>query len=235
MTQRTHLTLLILLIGLPAIFFSTNMSAAPQNTLDRVQHTAEEFVKNIVEKPEKGQLTVKAANLDSRLRLTPCSAPLESSIPGKQNLSGNVTVLVRCEPENWQVYVPVRIKLLLPRVVAAKPLSRGEVLSAANLDIRMVETRFQRGILFDNPQQIIGSKVKRNVNMGDAVEGGDICLVCRNDSVLIKAGGNGLNIVTKGIALSDGSLGEQIRVQNTKSKRVVDGIITGVGEVTVNF
>ncbi len=72
--------------------------------------------------------------------------------------------------------------------------------------------------------------------MGDAIQGSDICLVCRNDSVLIKAGRSGLNIVTKGTALSDGSLGgEQIRVQNTKSKRIVDGTITGVGEVTVNF
>lgn len=235
MTQRTHLTLLTNFFGLLAFFFSAIVSSAPQSTLDMVQHTAEEYVKTIVEIPQKGQLTVKAANLDSRLKLTTCSAPLNSSIPGKQSLTGNVTVLVSCETEGWQVYVPVRTQLLLPRVVAAKPLSRGIVLSASDLTIQMIETRFQRGVIFEHPQQIIGSKVKRNVNMGEAVQGNDICLVCRNDSVLIKAGGGGLNIVTKGTALSDGSLGEQIRVQNTKSKRVVDGIITGVGEVTVNF
>lgn len=235
MTQRTHLTLLTIFFGLLAFFFSTIVSSAPQNTLDKVRHTAEEYVKTIVEIPQKGQLTVKAANLDSRLKLTTCPAPLRSSIPGKQSLTGNVTVLVSCETEGWQVYVPVRTQLLLPRVVAAKPLSRGVVLSASDLTIQMIETRFQRGVIFEHPQQIIGSKVKRNVNMGEAVQGNDICLVCRNDSVLIKAGGGGLNIVTKGTALSDGSLGEQIRVQNTKSKRVVDGIITGVGEVTVNF
>ncbi|MCW8328155.1 flagellar basal body P-ring formation protein FlgA [Photobacterium sp. SDRW27] len=235
MTQRTHLTLLPIINGLLAFFFSTIVSATPQATLDMVQHTAVEYVKNIIDTPPKGELTIKAANLDSRLKLTPCSAPLKSTIPGKQSLSGNVTVLVSCEPNNWQVYVPVRTRLLLPRVVAAKPLARGVVLSAPDLAVSMVETRFQRGVVFELPQQIIGSKVKRAVNMGEAIQGNDICLVCRNDSVLIKAGGGGLNIVTKGTALSDGSLGEQIRVQNTKSKRVVDGIITGVGEVTVNF
>ncbi len=200
-----------------------------------VQHTAEEYVKTIVDSPPKGQLTVKAANLDSRLKLTICPVPLESSVPGKQSLTGNITVLVSCRSESWQVYVPVRIQLLLPRVVATKPLARGVVLSSSDLVVQMVETRFQRGVVFEHPQQIIGSKVKRNVNMGDAIQGSDICLVCRNDSVLIKAGRSGLNIVTKGTALSDGSLGEQIRVQNTKSKRIVDGTITGVGEVTVNF
>ncbi|RWX56522.1 flagellar basal body P-ring formation chaperone FlgA [Photobacterium chitinilyticum] len=235
MTQRTHLTLLTIFFGLLVFFFSTFVSAAPQNTLNMVQHTAEEYVKTIVDFPPKSQLTVKAANLDSRLKLTICPEHLESSVPGKQSLTGNVTVLVSCRSESWQVYVPVRIQLLLPRVVATKPLARGVVLSASDLAVQMVETRFQRGVVFEHPQQIIGSKVKRNVNMGDAIQGSDICLVCRNDSVLIKAGRSGLNIVTKGTALSDGSLGEQIRVQNTKSKRVVDGTITGVGEVTVNF
>ena len=235
MTQRTQLTLLPLFIGLLAIFFSPNAPAAAQTEHEMVQQAAEEYVKNMIETPARGQLTVQAANLDSRLRLTACPAPLDTSIPGKQSLTGNVTVLVSCQPENWQVYVPVRIRLLLPRVVASKPLARGAVLTAEDLVVQLVETRFQRGIVFDHPEQIIGSKVKRAVNMGEAVQGNDICLVCRNDSVLIKAGGGGLNIVTQGTALSDGSLGDQIRVQNTKSKRVVDAIITGVGEVTVNY
>ncbi|UXI00606.1 flagellar basal body P-ring formation chaperone FlgA [Photobacterium sp. TY1-4] len=200
-----------------------------------VQHTAEEYVKTIVDKPSKGQLTVKAANLDSRLKLSHCAAPLDVSVPGKQSLSGNITVLVRCPTDDWQVYVPVQTQLLLPRVVAIKPLARGAVLTGADLDVRLVEARFQRGVLFDAPEQIIGSKVKRNVNIGEAIEGNDICLVCRNDVVLIKAGHSGFNVITKGTALSDGSLGEQIRVQNSKSKRIVDGVITGVGEVTVRF
>ncbi|MEJ2764179.1 flagellar basal body P-ring formation chaperone FlgA [Photobacterium sp. MCCC 1A19761] len=218
-----------------AIFFSPFVSAETQNPLDIIQHTAEEYVKTIVDKPTKGQLTVKAANLDSRLKLGHCTAPLDVSVPGKQSLSGNITVLVRCPTDGWQVYVPVQTQLLLPRVVAIKPLARGAVLTNADLDVQLVEARFQRGVLFDAPEQIIGSKVKRNVNIGEAIEGNDICLVCRNDAVLIKAGHSGFNVITKGIALSDGSLGEQVRVQNSKSKRIVDGVITGVGEVTVSF
>ncbi|UTV27051.1 flagellar basal body P-ring formation chaperone FlgA [Photobacterium atrarenae] len=235
MNRRTHFTLLSLLFGLLTIFFNGFVSAETQNPLDQVQHTAEEYVKTIIDQPARGQLTVQAASLDSRLKLTHCAAPLEPSIPGKQSLTGNITVLVRCPTDGWQVYVPVQTQLLLPRVVAVKPLARGAVLSAADLDIRLVEARFLRGVLFDRPEQIIGSKVKRGVKIGEAIEGNDICLVCRNDAVLIKAGRSGLNVITKGTALSDGSLGEQIRVQNSKSKRIVDGVITGVGEVTVNF
>ncbi|PSW19692.1 flagella basal body P-ring formation protein FlgA [Photobacterium sanctipauli] len=235
MTQKTHLPLLPLFIGLLACFFSTIVPASSENITVTVQRAAEAFVAEQITVPERGELRVTAATLDSRLRLTECSAPLNTSIPGKQSLTGNVTVLINCVPENWQVYVPVRTQLLLPRVVAAKPLARGMVLGTDDLTVQQVELRFQRGVVFERPEQIIGSKMKRTVNMGEAVQGGDICLVCRNDSVNIIAGNGGLSIITKGNALSDGSLGEQIRVQNSKSKRVIDAVITGVGEVTVNY
>ena len=235
MSQRTHLKLFTIIIGLLPIFFSTIIFAAPQTVLDTVRSAAKDHVAQIIPVPDKGQLNITASPLDSRLRLSQCPALLESSIPGKQSLSGNVTVLVRCSPEGWQVYVPVKVQLLLPRVVAATPLARGTLLTASHLSVRLVESRFQRGIVFEHPSEIIGSTVKRTVNMGEAVQGRDICLVCRNDTVMIKASGGGLNIVTKGTALTDGSLGEQVRVQNSQSKRIIDGIITGVGEVTVNF
>ncbi|MGF1699339.1 flagellar basal body P-ring formation protein FlgA [Photobacterium makurazakiensis] len=235
LTPKTHLPLLLFVIGLITFFFSAIANATAQNINVAVQRTAEEFVTKNITVPERGTLQVNAATLDSRLRLRQCSEPLNASIPGKQSLTGNVTVLVNCVPENWQVYVPVRTQLLLPRVVATKPLARGVVLSADDLTVEQVELRFQRGAVFERPEQIIGSKIKRTVNMGDAVQSGDICLVCRNDAVNIKAGNGGLNIVTNGIALSDGSLGEQIRVQNAKSKRVIDAVITSVGEVTVNY
>lgn len=218
-----------------AVFFSTFVSSEPQNPLDEVQQTAEHYVAQQINKPENGELHIKAATLDSRLRLTHCPEPLNVTIPGKQSLSGNITVLISCQPDNWQVYVPVRTQLLLPRVVATKPLARGMVLSNSDLTVKMIELRFQRGLVFEHPEQIIGSKIKRTVNMGEPVLGSDICLVCRNDAITIRAGGSGLSIVTKGVALSDGSLGEQIRVQNSKSKRMIDAVITGVGEVTVNY
>ncbi|OAN18638.1 flagellar biosynthesis protein FlgA [Photobacterium jeanii] len=235
MTNRAPFSPLVLIVGLFSIIFSAIVHGTSTNYLHTVQQTAKEFVLDNVEPPQNGELQVTPAQLDSRLRLTECSMPLNTSIPGKQSMTGNVTVLINCPTENWQVYVPVRVKLLLPRVVATKPLPRGTVIAAADLTIKLVENRFQRSISFEEPSQVIGSKVKRGINMGDTIEGNDICLVCRNESVLIRAGNSGLNIVTNGTALSDGSLGDQIRIQNNKSKRVVDGIITGVGEVTVNF
>nr|WP_284694882.1 flagellar basal body P-ring formation chaperone FlgA [Photobacterium galatheae] len=225
----------MIFIGILCGFLSANAIAASDNMLSNVRQAATDHIRSLVLRPERGELQISAAELDNRLRIGDCQEPLNRSVPGKQSLNGNVTVLISCPTSGWQVYVPVQVSLLLPRVVAARPLARGAVIHASDLKVDQVETRFQRSIVFEYPEQIIGSTVKRNINMGEAVEGNDICLVCRNDSVIIKAGQSGLNIVTKGTALSDGSLGEEIRVQNNKSRRIVSATITAVGEVTVRY
>ena len=44
-----------------------------------------------------------------------------------------------------------------------------------------------------------------------------------------------MTITTKGTALTDGSMGDQVRVKNDKSQRIIEGIVTNMSEVTVYF
>lgn len=235
MTSHQDQKLLPICIGLLLFFFNINSVAAKQNVLDNIENTAESYIKQQLTPPEHGTLQVKAASLDNRLRFSSCSTPLTAEIPGKQSLTGNVTVLVKCITEQWQLYVPVNVQLALPKVVAAVTLGRGTILSADKLSIKPIESRFQRGNDFSDPNALIGAKIKRNVKSGDLIQRRDICFVCRNETVIIRAGANGLQIITQGKALSDGAVGDEIRVQNTKSKRIIDAIITAVGEVTVKY
>ncbi|CSB03551.1 flagellar basal body P-ring biosynthesis protein FlgA [Vibrio cholerae] len=82
---------------------------------------------------------------------------------------------------------------------------------------------------------MIGAKIKKNIRVGDVIEQNDVCIVCRNESVVIRAGKSGMSITTKGTAMSDGVVGEQIKVKNDKSNRIIDAQVSGVGEVTVAF
>lgn len=75
----------------------------------------------------------------------------------------------------------------------------------------------------------------KNIRVGDVIEQTDVCIVCRNESVVIRAGKSGMSITTKGTAMSDGVLGEQIKVKNDKSNRIIDAQVSGVGEVIVAF
>lgn len=224
-----------LFIGTFLIGFSSIIAAATANQLEAVKVAAEEYVTTLIIPPAQGELNVQAGNLDSRLRLSNCQSPLDVSVPGRQSLNKSVTVMVTCNEDDWQVYVPVQISLLTPIVVAKRPLDRGVMLTSDDLTIQLVDARFQRGQTYTDVSTVVGSRIKRVVGIGQPVQGNDICMVCRSDEVVITATGNGLNIIAKGTALSDGALGEQIKVRNSKSNRIVDATITSVGQVIVKF
>lgn len=222
-------------IGFFTIFFTLSCHAASIEQLEAVQKAAEAHVNNSLSVPDHGKLVAKAASLDSRLKISDCPAPLTTSSSSTSNSSSNMTVLVECPDKNWKVYVPVRITLSLPLVTAAHNLTRGELVQSSDLSVSMIEMRAFRRQGFSQPDQVTGAKLKKNIRAGEVLERNDICVVCRNEKVIIKAVKNEMMITTKGTALSDGSHGEQIKVINDKSKRVVEGIVTGIGEITVYF
>ncbi len=223
-----------LFLFLSVIVINASALAASQKQIETIKEVATEHVKTLVSPPKNGELKISAGYVDTRLKLTDCPSPLIASIPARQQLQRSVTVLVECET-TWQVYLPVNIRLHTLVVIAKRPLDRGLTLTDDDLSLHLLDTRFQRGHTFTNVSQLIGARVKRNIGLNEALQGNDICIVCRNDVVILNANQENLNIVAKGTALGDGSLGEQIKVRNNKSNRIVDATITGVGQVAINF
>lgn len=235
MNRPSLIQLFCVYIGVIISAFSSIIAAAPASQLEAIKEAAESYVETLIFAPTHGKLTVEAGHLDSRLHFTNCPSPLLTTIPGRQNLNKSVTVLVKCEEDQWQVYIPVEIRLMTPIVVAKRPLGRGIIVNESDIIIQLVDSRFQRGRTYASTAPLIGAKVKRVVGIGEPIQSNDICMVCRNDKVVITAGKKGLSIVAKGTALSDGALGEQIKVRNTKSKRIVDATISAVGRVDITF
>ncbi len=222
-------------IGFLLFFFSLAANSATPEQLSMIREAAENHVLSTVDMPSGGELVVNAANVDDRLYATDCPEPLATSASSSNGSAANITVLVECKSDNWRIYVPVRLTITIPLLTAANPLSRGQMISIQDVTISMVDLLRFRRQGFSTPDTVIGAKIKKNVRVGDVIEQSDVCIVCRNESVVIKAGRSGMSITTKGTAMSDGVIGEQIKVKNDKSNRIIDAQVSGVGEVTVAF
>lgn len=222
-------------IGILLAFFSLSLSAATQDQIKTIQNAAEKHVLTSVEVPNGGELVANAANIDSRIFATDCPTTLSTSSSSNNASASNITVLVECEQDSWRVYVPVRLTITVPMVTAANHINRGQVVTKNDITISMVDLLRFRRQGFSSLDLVVGAKTKKNVRLGDVIEQNDVCVVCRNDTVIIQAQGDGMNITTKGTALSDGSFGEQIRVKNDKSNRIIDAQVSGIGEVIVQF
>lgn len=222
-------------IGFLFFFFSFSALSASESQIQQIQLTAEEYITATVEWPIGGTLEAKAANIDSRIFATDCPAPLNASSSSTNASASNITVLVECLEDNWRVYVPVRLIRTGPQVTLTAPLSRGQIISPSDVTISMVDLQRFRRQGFSSIEAVVGAKAKKNLRIGEIVEDRDICVVCRNETVTIKAVKSGMSITTKGVALTDGSHGEQIRVKNSKSNRIIEGRVSGISEVTVIF
>lgn len=177
--------------------------------------------------------------LDPRLNLPDCPQPPALSVREQPNLGSRLNVQVSCNAGlGWNLYVPVDIAVYTPVVATSGPLPRGATLTAA--DIQLVETDVTRlnGQYLTRPQDAVGLSLKRQLAAATPITGEVLAqpvLVKRGEAVTITAASGGLSVKMPGIAMSDGRRGEQIRVKNGNSARVIDAQVTDVGQVTVSM
>ncbi|GEM76832.1 flagellar basal body P-ring formation chaperone FlgA [Vibrio sagamiensis] len=233
--SRQVFTKPVSIIGIFIALFSSFVYSASENQLNEIKTAAEQHILNTVEQPLGGSLSVRAAKIDSRIKATDCLEGLITSASSTSSTRSNINVLVECPADNWKVYVPVRISASVPMIVATRPLARGDIIQSSDVVISMIELQRFRKDGFSTDTQVIGAKLKRNVRLGDVVERNDVCVVCRNEKVTIRATKGSMTITTQGTALQDGSSGEQVRVKNDKSQRIIEGTVTGIAEITITF
>jgi flagellar basal body P-ring formation protein FlgA len=115
-----------------------------------------------------------------------------------------------------------------------RPIERGEVLKASDLTI--VKRPKSDGPMITDLHAAIGLAARHQLHAGQPLHDDDLmkpALVQRNDNVTIIYEAPGLTLTLRGQAQDGGALGDTISVQNVQSKRMVQGVITGPGRVTV--
>lgn len=182
---------------------------------------------------------IETSPLDPRLRLGLCEQPLEAFFPAGARKQGNVTVGVRCTGSApWSIYVPAKVLVYDHVVVAVRPLSRGTLLTAEDMEIKELDVTSLAGGYFSSTDQVVGRTLRRNIQLGAAIGPGIVELpkvVRRGERVQILARTAGMEVRMEGEALEDGAEGELIRVRNRSSKRSVEGRVTGPGIIEVRL
>ncbi|WP_166108927.1 flagellar basal body P-ring formation chaperone FlgA [Pseudoalteromonas sp. Z9A5] len=203
---------------------------------DLLQEMAVSYVTTKIGDIDNNKMQISALPLDSRIPDRNCDMAPELSTNSEPPFNRQVTLQIKCnDAQNWAQYVHVRVIEMAPVVVASSNLTRGEVITSSHLSVEMKPTHFVRIQYLDDPKMLIGSRSKRNIRSGMPILLSHICMVCKGDSVNIYANLKGLKIKTSGVALEDGTIGEQIRVKNKKTGKVLNARVDGVESVQVNI
>ena len=212
----------------------------PEHLIGATEAFLEEQVANYLQRASiGGRYEIQVNRLDSRLRMPACDQPLVASLESPAQPVGRVTVRVGCQGSStWSLFVPAQVRLFRQVVVAQRPLARGAILEAQDIDWRERDVGTLTQGYLTEPEQALGSKLTRPVSIDQVLTPNHLeraPVVRKGDHVVISAGGASLSVRMPGEALQEGAIGEQVRVRNLSSQRIIKARISGPGQVVVDL
>lgn len=177
-------------------------------------------------KPLRMEVTV--GELDSRLRLAPCSR-VEPYIPAGARLWGKTRLGLRCldGSAKWNVFLPVTIRGYGPAWVIKGNVATGTTLTEADAIEAEVDWAEEISPIVVNPTQWVGQVASRALTTGQALRQGMIKpaqVFQAGTQIRVLAQGTGFQITSDGQALSAGVVGQPARVR-MDGGRVMSGVV----------
>jgi flagella basal body P-ring formation protein FlgA len=113
---------------------------------------------------------------------------------------------------------------------------RGDALQARDISVVKRPANSMPADAVTNLEDLVGLVPRRVLRAGEPIRQADLAkpiLVEKNQLVTVTYTSQGLTLSMRGRVQSNGSKGDAVRVQNTHSKRFVEGIVSGPGQITI--
>ena len=203
-------------------------AAAERHPVSEITQAAEDYLERRIAKTDR-RVTPQAGKLDPRLRLARCDRPLEGFLRTGTEIGSRTVIGVRCSGSSpWKVYVPVDLVEMRPVLVARQALPRGHLLTADDLVPEKRDVSRLSGGFISSSDTAVGRRLKRQLVSGAVLSSSMLetqVVVRRGQSVTLVVRNDALNIRMAGKALMDGAVDQRIRVENTASRRIVEGFV----------
>ena len=231
----SRLSILISLL-VSVMFLTLPVQSATLHALHEVEHAA--YLHAIGEAQSRFvNPQVSISSLDKRLRLQSCQSPLDTFANHEQLRSGQLTIGVRCHaPVSWTVYVSAQIKVIQDVVVTRRALSADHVLTKDDIKLAPRDIASLRKGYLTDASALIGQQLKSPLPMGSIVEARQFksqTLVHRGDLITLVAAVGNMEVRVRGEALANAGLGQRVKVKNSSSEKVVEGIVDAAGVVRI--
>lgn len=210
----------------------------------QIREAVESFIADMHGASGAGQrIEIVVSSIDPRLPIPACDLPLQTQLgqqSGQQQAAiGRVNVRVECQGSvPWSKYVPALVRVFAPVLMSTRPLARGDLVGAADIELAEADLSTLRQSYLQDSTLAIGMEVKRALPANTVISREALAqplLVKRGDTVVMSAKSGPVTIRQQGVAMQNGELGAQIPVRNTNSDIVVRAVVTGPGQADVVF
>ncbi|MCL2010167.1 MAG: flagellar basal body P-ring formation chaperone FlgA [Synergistaceae bacterium] len=131
----------------------------------------------------------------------------------------------------------VRLTWTQPVLVLTRSLRRGEIPKETDVTVRQIRVS-RPGVYASKFSDVAGRAVRKNLSQGEALALNllaDVPIIERGKNVTIVVRSGGMVIRTRGEAMENGGLGDEIRVRNVASKTVITAVVVANDTVEVKM
>jgi flagellar basal body P-ring formation protein FlgA len=237
--NKEFLTLIpVLLVLLAMSALSNNAYSDESHSLEDIGNTAHDYVLNLLKNTGE-DIQVVTGRLDPRLNLHQCSLPLEAFSQSYETQQLPSTVGIRCnDTKPWSLYVPVSVKSFKMVATLKHAVTRNTVINENDILLKKMNVNRLSSGYFDNTNQLVGKVLTQNLSQGVVLTQHHIkspMAIKRGQSVTLIAKNSVIEVRMQGVAMSKGAIGERIKVKNTKSRRIIEGVIIDKNLISVNL
>lgn len=229
------------ILSILLFFASAGAFAEPTQSPELLTEKIEEYVLKQLASYKEGKIHVSADKIDSRLSLKACAKnQLVVFNPYSTPILETSTMGIKCQEadNHWSLYVPIRIIILKTVFVANRTLMKGDKITGNDVYQTEMDVHKLKHGYFNDIDDLVGQVCKQNIAVNYPFTPANIELpkvVRKGEKISMVTGNDNLTISMDGIAVTDGSLGETIKVRNLSSKKIVEAQVSGEKRVTVIF
>ena len=202
----------------------------------RVSEAVEQYLQKNVSADQSWVVNVEL-NPD-QMRLVSKSAGAVSIAGGAPPWTGLQRFELTVDTPGGSVRLPLDAQVSLPpaMVVSVRPLLRGTLLRAADVELKRVSSQDARGGGFHSIDEVVGKETIQAIPKGKVLQTRMIrppLLVRRGDVVTVRARCSGIVVRTTARARDDGALGELISVESLLDREKYYARVSRIREVKV--
>lgn len=234
-----HLGILYTALFAPALAAATSIDAQVHAMIE--EYLMEELQQEADHRGWQAPDLSFEAYLPSNARhLAPCLAtPNLQPQAGNELLQSRQRFRLNCAGANgWEISVSAQVQIFVPVLHADAVIERGQRISTADLAMQPFNVSKARRGYFTEADDVTGLIAKRRIRPNQLITPSLLdqpLAIKRGQPVKIVASRDGIQASTSGEALSDGQIGEVIRVRNINSDKVIDAKVLEPGVVSSIF
>jgi flagella basal body P-ring formation protein FlgA len=239
-TEQSYKPRLMSLLLLVAVFFTQAFSISHANNinsfenLSNVRNTAKTFLEEKTISADTKDIELNIGQIDPRLKLKKCDQPLVPFLLQGYKTFGKLSVGVKCSGTvPWKIFLSATVYHFKTVVIANNALAKGKLISKQDLSYKRVNVTSFRKLPAIDSSQVVMTSPRRFIRAGSIIYMNNICMICKGNKVNVSAGSDYFSINLEAEALADASVGETVRLRNSKSRRIFDGTVVGRNRVRV--